>query len=50
MASTDNDYTWMGTVPSEGYYFVDTKNDLFYYKDEKLRIYKCFDNRTSSQG
>lgn len=33
-------------VPPEGYYFVDTKNDLYYYKDDKMHIYKCFDNRT----
>lgn len=46
MAANDSDCARMGTVPPEGYYFVDTKNDLFYYKDDKLHIYKCFDNRT----
>lgn len=42
--SSDN--SRLGMVPPEGYYFVDTANDLFYYKDDKMHIYKCFDNRT----
>lgn len=45
MASSD-ECSRLGAVPPEGYYFVDTKNDLFYYKDDKMHIYKCFDNRT----